>query len=59
VWKGREEGAAILYSSGRQIGSESVGRNNAGADGHTAMHDEMLHCAAWESRNAITLLDQR
>jgi hypothetical protein len=48
---GRDEeegGGASLYN-----GSRIIGRSNAGADDHAAMHDEMIHCTAWESREAI------
>jgi hypothetical protein len=32
-----------------------VARNNSGADGHAAMHDETRPCVAWENRDAINV----
>jgi hypothetical protein len=32
-----------------------IARNNVGADGHTAMHDETHPCVAWENWDAINV----
>jgi hypothetical protein len=37
-----------MYISGRGSGSGSLDAINAGADSHTAMHDETRSCVAWE-----------
>jgi hypothetical protein len=48
-------GRFLLYNGG----SWALAPVNAGTDGHVAMHDEMLHCVAWESWAPLASLDQR
>jgi hypothetical protein len=56
MWKGREERRGrSLYSGGRRSGSGALPAVNAGAHDHAAMHDETLHCAVWESHEAINI----
>jgi hypothetical protein len=56
IGMGKEVGALLLYSGGRRSSSGALAAINAGADGHAAMNDEMLHCVTWESCAPLTSL---
>jgi hypothetical protein len=58
VARGRR-GRPLLYRGARQGGSGMLAAINVGVDSHAAMHDETIHCVAWESWAPLTSFDQR